>query len=59
MFSNEQIKAIVNSENYQQYPIQFLQLSKLNNDLITILSKKMHIKQIYRINNWEIFIFEI
>ncbi len=59
MFSNEQIKAIVNSENYQQYPIQFLQLSKLNNDLITILSKKMHIKQIYRINNWEIFIFEV
>src|SRR5574344_1188898 len=40
LYSNEDLIKIVQSENYEQYPFQFLRMSKLNNDLITVLKKK-------------------
>lgn len=59
MYSNEQLKYIANSQEYEKYPFQFLRLSKLNNDLITILNKKMKLNKNFHNKNWEIFVFEI
>ena len=59
MFSNEQLKIIASSENFDKYPLQFMRLSKLNNDLITVLSDKMTLKTKIQSKNWEIFVFEL
>lgn len=59
MFSQNQIKMIVQSENYEKYPLQFLRLSKLNNDLLLVLSKNLSLKKHINVNNWEIFVFGI
>jgi uncharacterized membrane protein len=58
LYTNFQITQIVNNQNlYLTQPIQFLRLSKLNNDLITILSKQLTLQQIIKAGNWEIYIF--
>ena len=59
MFTNEQLKALANTPNYEQYPIQFLRLSKLNNDLLKTAYKHFSLKQHIIVNNWEIFVFGI
>lgn len=59
IFSNEQLKIIANSQNFDKYPFQFLRMSKLSNDLITVLSKKMHLVKSFKNKNWEIFVFEL
>ena len=59
MFSDEQLKIIASSGNFDKYPLQFMRLSKLNNDLITVLSDKMHFKTKIQSKNWEIFVFEL
>lgn len=59
MFSDKQLQEIALSENYEKYPIQFLRLSKLNNDLIKTASKKLNLKKHIIVKNWEIFVFGI
>ena len=59
MYTDEQIKTIVNSKNYQGYPLQFLRLSKLNNDLLKVLHKEGKLQKKIMVNNWEIFVFDI
>lgn len=44
MFTNEQLAVLANSANYEKYPLQFLRLSKLNNDIIAVISKKQKTK---------------
>ncbi|MBR2526440.1 glycosyltransferase family 39 protein [bacterium] len=58
IYSNEQIQQIADSTFYNQVPLQFLRLSKLNNDLFTILKKKMKLISNIETSNWEISIFE-
>lgn len=59
MFSNQQLEIIAKSSNINQYPFQFLRMSKLNNDLIKVLAKNMRLKQKIVYNSWEIYIFDI
>ena len=59
LYSNEDLQKIINSENYEQYPFQFLRMSKLNNDVIRVLSKKMKLKNKIFYKTWEISVFEI
>ena len=56
MFSNENIKTIL--ENGGTVPIQFMRLSKLNNDLITVLKTKYKVQKHVLDGNWEVFVFE-
>ncbi len=56
MFSNENIKSILN--NGGTVPIQFMRLSKLNNDLISVLSSNYKIQKHVLDGNWEVFVFE-
>lgn len=56
MFSNENIKSILN--NGGTVPIQFMRLSKLNNDLISVLSSNYKIQKHVVDGNWEVFVFE-
>ncbi len=56
MFSNENIKNIL--ENSKTVPIQFLRLSKLNNDLITVLETKYSTQNVINYNNWQIILFK-
>lgn len=57
MFNDEQIIKIANSLDYKKYPLQFLRLSKLNNNLINVLSKNMQMKNHIESKNWSIYIF--
>ena len=50
---------IIHSGNYEKFPIQFLRLSKLNNDLLYTASKNLKLKQHLNVKNWEIFVFGI
>lgn len=59
MLSNEQLKLVAKSNNYEAYPFQFLRLSKLYNDTINVLKKNYKLKQKITNKNWEIYIFEI
>lgn len=59
MFTTEQIAFLVNSADYEKYPIQFLRLSKLKNDLIKTALKYMKLKQYIIVKNWEIYVFGI
>ncbi len=59
MYTDEQIKTIANSQNYESYPLQFLRLSKLNNDLLKVLRKEGKLQKRIMVNNWEIFVFDI
>lgn len=56
MFSNENIQSIL--ANGGTVPIQFMRLSKLNNDLIKILETKYKIKEHLIDGTWEVFVFE-
>ena len=58
MFSDEQLQKIAQKGNSADYPLQFMQLSKLNNSLIAVLEDKMSLKAKLGFNNWEIFVFE-
>lgn len=44
MFTEEQLKMIIHSGNYEKFPIQFLRLSKLNNDLFIYSIQKLKTK---------------
>lgn len=57
LYDNNQIKEIALSEYYKQVPIQFLRLSKLNNDLISILSQKMRLEKTIKSTSWDIYVF--
>ena len=57
LYNNNQIKEIALSEYYKQVPIQFLRLSKLNNDLISILSQKMRLEKTIKSTSWDIYVF--
>ena len=57
IYSNEQIKQIANSNFYNQVPLQFLRLSRLNNDLSSVLQKKMKLTTKIETPNWKIEIF--
>ena len=59
MFSEEQLKLITQSQNYNQYPFQFLRISKFYNDLTKALTEKYKLKQLIENKNWEIYIFEL
>lgn len=59
VFTDEQLEVIANSENFEKYPLQFMRMSKLNNDLVKVLSRKMTLKQNFNHKNWEIFVFEL
>lgn len=56
MFSNENIQSIL--ANGGTVPIQFMRLSKLNNDLIGVLETKYKIKEHLIDGTWEVFVFE-
>ena len=56
MFSNQDISKIL--DNGGTVPIQFLRLSKLNNDLISVLKTKYKVKKHVLDGNWEVFVFE-
>ena len=56
MFSNENIQTILN--NGGTVPIQFMRLSKLNNDLISVLKTKYKVQKHVLDGNWEVFVFE-
>ncbi len=56
MFSNKDMQSILN--NGGTVPIQFMRLSKLNNDLISVLSANYKVQKHVLDGNWEIFVFE-
>ena len=58
MFTNQQLEILANSENYEKYPLQFLRLSKLNNDLLYTALQSYRLKQHLYAKNWEIFVLE-
>lgn len=57
MFSNQQISQIVQSDNYYSYPLQFLRLSKLNNDILSVLKSKYKKYDVYSTEMWDVYIF--
>lgn len=58
LLSNKQILEIVKGNKvYDKYPLQFLRLSKLNNNLINVLSKHLKIKNRIDSKNWKIYVF--
>lgn len=59
IYDRETIDKILNSgdEIYKKLPIQFLRLSKLEDNLITVLSKKMKTEKVLVTNNWKICVF--
>ena len=52
----DKIKDILDSKSTA--PIQFLRLSKLNNDLITVLKTKYLVEKIINYNNWQIILLK-
>ena len=56
ILSNDKIKDILDSKSTA--PIQFLRLSKLNNDLITVLKTKYLVEKIINYNNWQIILLK-
>ena len=59
MFTNDQLKLIVSSPNFEKYPLQFLRLSKLTNDMITVLEKHAQLVNNFSNGNWEIYVFKL
>lgn len=59
MFTDESISQILskNDDVYRKYPIQFLRLSKLENNLIKVLSKNMRLKKTFSTDKWQVYIF--
>lgn len=59
MFSGTNIHKILGSGEkiYRGCPIQFLRLSKLENNLIEVLSKHMSLKKTLADNNWTIYVY--
>ena len=55
-FSNDEIKEIMDSN--KNIPIQFLRLSKLNNDMISVLLTKYNIEKQIVDKNWEIILLK-
>ena len=56
--SDEQLKTLVKyNTTFETYPFQFIRLSKINNDLIKVLSKNMNIKNHTSDGNWEVYEF--
>jgi len=59
MYSDKMLKQIVSNQDlYEKNPIQFLRLSKLNNDLIKVLSKNMTIKKDINLGSWQVYVFK-
>ena len=56
VFSNDEIKEVL-ADN-KNIPIQFVRLSRLNNDLITVLLTKYKIEKQIVDKNWEIIILK-
>ena len=56
VFSNDEIKEVL--ANNKNIPIQFLRLSRLNNDLITVLLTKYKIEKQIVDKNWEIILLK-
>jgi len=59
MFTNEQVKYITASGNFDRVPLQFLRLSRLNNDLVATAAEKFRLKKHINVKNWEIFVFGV
>lgn len=59
MFTDESISQILskNDDVYRKYPIQFLRLSKLENNLIKVLSKNMRLKKTFSTDKWQVYVF--
>jgi len=58
LYNDQMIDQIVSKENlYTKNPIQFLRLSKLNNNLIKVLSEKMRLEKVVKLNDWQIYAF--
>lgn len=57
MFNNQQISQIVQSDNYNSYPLQFLRLSKLNNDLLDVLKLHFQKYNLYSSDMWDVYVF--
>lgn len=58
-FSDEKLSKIIKSGDkvYKTIPIQFLRLSKLENNLLKVLSKNMKLKQSFTAGSWQIYVF--
>ncbi|MEE3350364.1 MAG: hypothetical protein VZR09_10050 [Candidatus Gastranaerophilaceae bacterium] len=57
MYNDEQLKIIAGSNKYENFPLQFLRLSKLNNDLVSVLKKHSKQTDIIENNSWAIYVF--
>jgi len=59
MFSDEALAQILKADErvYKGFPIQFLRLSKLENNLIKVLSKNMELKKSFLAGSWMIYVY--
>ena len=57
VFNNQQISQIVQSSHYSNYALQFLRLSKLNNDLLKVLKLRFKRYDVYNSDMWDVHVF--
>lgn len=57
VFNNQQISQIVQSSHYSNYALQFLRLSKLNNDLLNVLKSSFKRYDVYNSDMWDVHVF--
>lgn len=57
VFNNQQISQIVQSSHYSNYALQFLRLSKLNNDLLKVLKSRFKRYDVYNSDMWDVHVF--
>ena len=57
VFNNQQISQIVQSSHYSNYALQFLRLSKLNNDLLKVLKSRFKRYDVYNSDMWDVYVF--
>ncbi len=57
VFNNQQISQIVQSSHYSNYALQFLRLSKLNNDLLKVLKSRFKRYDVYNSEMWDVHVF--
>lgn len=57
VFNNQQISQIVQSSHYSNYALQFLRLSKLNNDLLNVLKSRFKRYDVYNSDMWDVHVF--
>ena len=57
VFNNQQISQIVQSSHYSNYALQFLRLSKLNNDLLKVLKLRFKRYDVYNSDMWDVYVF--